>query len=379
MTQPHIAVVGGGLGGLLLTRVLQVHGVAATIYEAEASPNVRSQGGSLDIHEESGQFALKAAGLYDEFRRLTHPEGETLHILNKNATFLIKEESVQDKGRPEIERADLRGLLLGSLDAGRVEWGRKLTGVTALSSGGHQLTFAEGPQVTADVLIGADGAWSRVRPLLSEARPHYCGFSFLDTFIPDTAPYPQASALVGPGIMFALAGDTAMIAHGGDHIRNYLALRVPEDWLTTCGVDWSDAEAARAALLREFADWDEQFKALIRLCEDKVIPRLVYALPVGHRWAGVPDVTLLGDAAHLMSPFAGEGANLALQDGAELASALLEFPDDVQAALSHYEAAMFVRSEAAALQSAQSLEVCFSADAPQSLVDLMMSFGAHSR
>ena len=126
-----------------------------------------------------------------------------------------------------------------------------------------------------------------------------------------------------------------------------------------------------AALLAEFADWGDDLRGLIRDCDDTIIPRPVYALPIGHAWSRVPGVTLLGDAAHLMSPFAGEGANLAMQDGTELALALLAHGDDIEGALTEYEAALFPRSAAAAAESAAGIDLCFNAEAPRGLVAMM--------
>ena len=378
MTTPTIAIVGGGLGGLTLARVLQVHGVASTVYDLEASAGARDQGGTLDLHEESGQRAMVEAGLYEEFRRLMRPEGEAMRILDKAGTVFLDDVASDGGGtRPEIDRAALRDLLVASLDPGRIVWGRKVSRVAALDGGRHEITFADGGQTTVDLLVGADGAWSKVRPLLSPATPEYSGISFLDLHLAavDRA-HPASAALVGSGSMFALSDNKGLIAqrNGGGQVRIYAALRVPADWTSTCGVDWAAAPAAPAALLAEFADWSDALTDLIRNCDDTIIPRPIYALPVGHAWERVPGVTLIGDAAHLMSPFAGEGANLAMLDGAALARALVTHGPTLEAALAEYEAALFPRSAAAAAQSAEGIAYCFNEEAPRGFV---MAVAAH--
>lgn len=377
MAHGSIAIVGAGLGGLILARVLQLHGTGAAVYESDPAPDARGQGGVLDMQEESGQHALRAAGLHDAFLGLTHPQGEAMRVLDKSGAVLIDHRPEGGSGgRPEIDRTALRDLLISSLDPGRIAWGRKLLGAAPLGGGRHGLSFADGSSAEADLLIGADGAWSKVRPLLSPASPDYCGVSYLEFRLSDAAQrHPAAAALVGPGVFFALSDNKALMGHGGGDIHLGAALRVPLDWTTSQGVDWSDAPAARAALLAAFADWSGELKDLIRSCDDTIIPRLIYALPVGHRWTRVPGVTLVGDAAHLMSPFAGEGANMAMLDGAELAEALIEHGDDVETALGQYEAAMFERSQAAARGSAQGIDLCFAPDAPRGMVAFFSGSG----
>ncbi|WP_341677976.1 FAD-dependent monooxygenase [Niveibacterium sp. SC-1] len=176
-----IAIVGAGLGGLTLARVLHIHGIAATVYEAEASPDARAQGGMLDIHDDSGQLALKAARLHDEFLPLIHAGGQASRVLDKDGKVLLDQPDDGTGGRPEVRRGDLRQLLLESLRADTVRWGHKLGAVSSLGDGRHVLDFAHGETVTADIVVGADGAWSKIRPLLSAAQPAYVGISFIET------------------------------------------------------------------------------------------------------------------------------------------------------------------------------------------------------
>jgi 2-polyprenyl-6-methoxyphenol hydroxylase-like FAD-dependent oxidoreductase len=162
MTTP-VAIVGGGLGGLVLARVLHVHGIPATIYEGEPSAETRMQGGQLDIHEHDGQLALKEASLFDEFRAIIHEGGEASRVLDQHGTVLLDEPDDGAGGRPEVLRRDLRRILLHSLPDRTIQWGRKVTGVQPLGDGRHEVIFADGSTASTQLLVGADGAWSKIR------------------------------------------------------------------------------------------------------------------------------------------------------------------------------------------------------------------------
>jgi len=364
-----VTIIGAGLGGLTLARVLHVHGMAVTVYEAEASANARAQGGMLDIHENNGQLALKAAGLFDKFVEIIHAGGQATRVLDKDGNVLLDEPDDGTGGRPEVPRGDLRRILLDSLPAGTVCWGRKLTAVSPLGGGRHMLTFADGSTAMTDLLVGADGAWSIVRPLLSAAKPTYVGTSFIETYLLDSDTRHQASAeAVGGGALFALAPGKGIAAHREPHgvLHTYVQLNKPKDWIDS--IDFSDSVIALAKVAEEFDGWASELTALITDGETDPVRRPIHALPVEHRWERVPGVTLLGDAAHLMIP-SGEGANLAMFDGAELGKAIAANPDDVEAALIAYEKDLFPRSAAEAAEAEAILKVCLGPSAPQSLVN----------
>lgn len=226
--------------------------------------------------------------------------------------------------------------------------------------------------MTTGLLVGAGGAWSRIRPLLSDAKPEYVGTSFIETYLfeADTR-HPAGARAVGGGALFALAPGKGILAHRepGGVLHTYVALGKPQAWIT--GIDFTDARAAAARVAEEFAGWAPELTALITDGETPPNPRTINALPIGHRWNRVPGVTLLGVAAHLMSPFAGEGANLAMYDGAELGNAIAAHPEDIEATLTAYENALFPRSAAAATEAARNHKICFGTNAPHSLVNLL--------
>jgi 2-polyprenyl-6-methoxyphenol hydroxylase-like FAD-dependent oxidoreductase len=363
-----ISIIGAGLGGLMLARVLHVYGIEATIYEADSSADARAQGGMLDIHEHNGQSALRAAGLYEEFAALICPGGEACRVLDADGAVLLDEPDDGTGGRPEVLRGELRRILLESLPPSMVQWGRKLTSAVQLGGGRHQLNFADGLTVTSDLLVGADGAWSRVRPLLSTAKPEYVT-TFVETNLFDADTRHKASAeAVGSGSMFAVAPAKGIVAHREPKgvLHTYVVLNRPEEWVA--GIDFSDPASARVRVAEEFKGWAQELTALITDSDTAPVPRLIRTLPAGHRWERVSGVTLLGDAAHLMPP-SGEGANLAMHDGAELAKSIAAHPGDLEAALSAYEKELFPRSALAAVGAAEVLEACYGDNAPRSLID----------
>ncbi|RYZ90127.1 MAG: FAD-dependent monooxygenase [Proteobacteria bacterium] len=367
--QTHITIVGAGIGGLVLARVLHVHGIKASVYEAEQSSNSRSQGGMLDIHEHNGQIALKAADLFDEFTQIIQRGGQASRMLDPQGTVLLEEADDGLGGRPEVPRGELRRILIESLPAGTIHWGHKVSTVASLGDGRNEVSFTNGSKITTDLLVGADGAWSKVRPLLTKAIPVYTGTTYIETYLYDCGKKHAASAeAVGGGSMFVLTPGKGIVAHRepGSVLHAYLVLHKSEEWLAT--INFADKSNALATVAKEFENWAPELRSLITESDTQPVPRPIYALPNDHEWSRIPGVTLLGDAAHLMAP-AGDGANIAMFDGAELGRLIAAHPQNIEAALLEYEKELFVRASAAAVDSHSFNSMWLDERAPQGVLD----------
>lgn len=359
MTSPNpacarISVIGAGPGGLTCARVLQRHGIAVTVYDRDTGPHARDQGGTLDLHADNGQIALREAGLLDAFFELARPEGQEMRLMDVTGTLtrhLIPEPD--ELFKPEIDRGRLRALLLDALRPGTVHWDRALERVSGPEQGPRHLHFTDGTSTETDLVIGADGAFSRVRPAVSPAVPEYTGVSFLEAWFSDVDNrHPGIAELVGQGSAHAADGERAMFAqrNGGNRVRDYVIQRVPADWISANGLAYGDTDGIRALLLERYAHWAPSLRRMITDNDGPYVHRPIFALPVPHTWQHNPTVTLLGDAAHLMPPL-GVGVNLAMLDAADLALALANAAT-VDDALHVYETTMLPRSA----EMAQALE-----------------------
>ncbi|MBB2993806.1 2-polyprenyl-6-methoxyphenol hydroxylase-like FAD-dependent oxidoreductase [Mycolicibacterium iranicum] len=359
-----IAIIGGGLGGLALACALHRHGVPSTVYEADAAPGSRRQGGLLDIHR-TGRDALREIGVHDAFLALIRPGEDAKRIVDRHGDVLFDRSGSRGGARPEVDRGELRSLLLDSLPPGAIRWGSGAVVVRRGKEGRHEVLFEDGSSITPGLTVGADGAWSTVRRAVSGVDPEYSGICFVELRSPcGRTLSAQEADLIGRGTLMAVEpGQAIMVHHNADGtLGGYAALTA------------SAPAVSVSAVVDRFRDWAPHLVALISENLTDPVVRPIYALPVGHRWNHLPGLTLLGDAAHLMSPFAGEGANLALCDATELAAALATElaagVADVERALTTYERALYDRSAPVAAQSAENLRRFFGADAPHSVVDM---------
>lgn len=328
MSLLNIAIIGAGPAGCTLARIIlqSCPSINITIYEGEASVNARHQGGTLDLHADTGLAALKMAGLYQEFLKHARFDGESLQIIDNHFRRYVNMEG--DKkgsrtGRPEIDRAHLRKILVDSLPEDMIKWNHRLRSIDQDLTLHFDHTTVSG----FDLLIGADGAWSKVRPLVSSQTPFFSGIAGLRYGIRDIATtHPDLYQMVRRGSVFSYSDRKFMalqqMGDGSLSISNWAAL--PPTWIKDLPFDPSDEEAMRAHVKSLFAEWDPRLTKAIDVADMPFTLSDLYMLPIGHSWKHRPRVTLLGDAAHLMTPFAGEGVNLAMKDSMNLATAIIK-------------------------------------------------------
>jgi 2-polyprenyl-6-methoxyphenol hydroxylase-like FAD-dependent oxidoreductase len=380
----QIAIVGGGPGGLTLARLLQQNGANVKVYERDLNRHVRVQGATLDLHHESGLAALRAAGLLDEFEARYRPGADKLRLTDKLATVVLdqhEEEQTDTFGdasfRPEIDRGPLREMLLDSLQPGTVVWDSQLASAQLLDIG-WQLTFQSGATATADIVIGADGANSKIRSLLTPIRPFYSGVTVVEGTVYDSAQNaPRIHALMQGGKIFAMDDSKTLVvsSKGDGSLAFYTGCKTAETWARDSGINFSKAAEVLAWFKQEFAGWDDIWQELFASETTHCVPRPQYCMPLDQTWPAQPNLTLLGDAAHLMPPYAGEGVNMAMVDALELSNCLTsdQFPD-VQTAIAHYETQMRQRASAVAQETLEQTEALHS---PGALAHLVGLFTGH--
>lgn len=349
-----IAIVGGGPGGLTLARLLQLNGAQVKVYERDIDKNARQQGATLDLHDESGLKALRDAGLIDEFKKYYRPGADKLIVTDKDLITRYTDHDGKPEGefgqehfRPEIDRGPLRDLLINSLTEGTIEWNSQYTAAQRVD-GGWQLQFKNGQTAYADIIIAADGANSALRHLVSEIKPVYSNITVIEGNVYNAQKNaPILNNLVKGGKIFALAdGKTIVLSAKGDGALSfYTGTREAEDWLATSGINFKDKDSVFEWFKTRFADWSPQWQELFATDDMYIVPRPMYHYPTDQHWEAQPDITLLGDAAHRMPPYAGEGVNMAMLDALELAEALTDPNyESVQQAIAAYEKQMLARA-----------------------------------
>lgn len=369
MKKQRIGIIGAGPGGLMLGLLLQQQGHDVSIYEKASPDSNQKRGGSLDIHEESGQLALKEADIFERFQALARVEGEDTRVLGKDGTVYFEEIGQGTGDRPEIDRGKLCDIIIEKLKEDTIQYGYTYQSLTELDNGKVTLQFLEDEVQQFDMVVGADGAFSKVRNDVAHVDVTYNDISMIELNIDDVVnKHPDLAQINSNGSLVTLGDYKGILGQftGNGRIKVYVAFRMPSEKLD----DYKALSVGelKEQLLEDFSDWDEDLKKYIKYASDDVMCRRIYKLPIGFKWDNHPHITLIGDAAHVMSPFAGEGVNMALYDAYLLAKSI-ERNEDLQTALKQYEEAMYESSAPRAQESQDNLELMFSQNSAQKFGD----------
>ncbi|QBJ84915.1 FAD-dependent monooxygenase [Chryseobacterium gleum] len=377
-----IAIVGGGPAGLTLARLLQLKGADVKVYERDFNKNARVQGSPLDMHEDSGLEAIRKAGLLDEFKKTFRPGADRALIVNEKAEIFFSDHETkpeEDFGyeyfRPEIDRGPLRNMLLDSLQPETVVWDSHFISMERQNEG-WLLHFKNGTSAYADLVIAGDGANSKIRPYLTDIKPVYSGVIMLEGNVSkENAPNIDAMVKGGKIMAFGNSQNILLGQKGNGDIGFYASFKADENWPAASGLNFSDHTQMLKWFKTEYSGWSSVWEELFENAVTPFIPRLIYYMPFDQTWEAQPNLTLIGDAAHVMPPFAGEGANMAMLDALELSEHLTDnHYNTLREAISSYEEKM---RERAAIATRESLENGERMHSDTSLTTMLDFFNGH--
>lgn len=399
-TRAKIAIIGGGPSGLCLGQLMHQRNIPFTIYELREKPAdsaLTQPSGMLDLHEESGLAALRACGLYEQFLPFTNECSQADCVVDKDGNVIFAEDDGSaGSGRPEISRNALSHILLSALPSEAIHWGHKLVSVNRGADDSILLDFGPKGEVQCDFVVGADGAWSKTRKLLTDVKPQFGGIHIWSLAIVEvTKRYPDIAAMVGSGSCSILGLKNGIFSHRGaqDSAGLYVCVSsddekaLPEE---TTGLSYVELKEKLLNDPTLFARWGQKTQSLLSTAIDEEAKasgpeappsKPLYMLPIGLRWEAKSGVALIGDSAHLMMPWAGEGVNLALWDSLELAKAIEEgwrksgddasaFRETMVPLVSAFDEAMFERSKGYAEETWKNSKFIFAEDGAENMAKL---------
>ena len=357
LSKKKVAIIGAGPVGLTMAKLLQQNDIDITVYERDTDPEARIWGGTLDLHKNSGQEAMKKAGLLQTYYDLALPTGISFADEQGNILSTRKPTPENQFDNPEINRNDLRKMLFDSLKSDTVIWDSKLIDLEE-QNGKWILDFENKPGATADIVIIANGGMSKARQFVSDSEVKETG-----TFIVQGDIYqPEINC---PKFFQLCNSNRLMTAHTGNLLvanpfnngaLSYgIIFEKPEEWNNTKGLDFQNTNSVIEFLLNRLSNWSEEYKELIRSTTFFVgLP--IRKFPLDKPWKSnrpLP-ITLIGDTAHLMPPFAGQGVNIGLMDTLILSDNLTNGKfETIRTAIEDYEQKMFVYATEAQMESSK--------------------------
>lgn len=379
-----IAVIGGGMAGLTLARLLQLKSLEVSVYERDFDQSVRVQGSTLDLHEGTGLEAMKRAGLLDEFYKHHRAIASKMLLVDRKLNIRFDDHNFAEftsETRPEIDRAPLRDILLNSLAPNTVVWDSCFSSMEK-ENNGWRINFKNGTNDYADLVVAADGANSKVRPYLSSLKPIYSGITLIQGDIYEAVKNAPGLFSFAKGGKVMAFDDEKMIGYGskGDGSIMFVAcFKCPEDWLRRSGIDFKNQSQVLSWFKKEFSTWSDQWHEFFAADNACFTPRPQYYFPFDQKWDIQDNLTMIGDAAHRMPPFAGEGANVAMQDSFELAEALTGHRfSDLKMAIALFEKDMITRGAEATRQTLANTERMFAKDGLEQMLSFFSGLGNRS-
>jgi salicylate hydroxylase len=335
----RIAVIGGGIGGLTAARALRQRGFEPKVYEA--APELKEIGAGVALHP-NAMKALRSLDLESQVRAVAWEsayqvvrDGRSGRILTKTPQGGYLERRFGAAGCT-VHRADLLDVLAAALPAGTVQLGARCLSVQA-NEDGASARFTDGTEIEADVIVGADGIHSAVRAsLIGPDAPRFTGKVCWRLLVPVDA--VQDGAWSNYTLWIGPHGSVVVYPVRRGELVNAVAHSDNDAWTEE---SWT-RECDRSEALANYAGWHESLLRLFAASERHYKWALFERDPLSSWTSG--RATLLGDAAHPMLPYLGQGAAQAIEDGCVLAASLSALPDDLGAALRLYERSRLPRT-----------------------------------